>query len=329
MRCRGLAAFTVTCMNLFESASESSRGAATKASPPFRKTVTVIGGIVFASTLTLTGCSAAATHTATSSGLPAKNINQWVLPLDSYVVGNTKNSDYAQGLLVEPCMEKAGYTWNVPYRDTSATDGPSWNSAERRLFNPAIAQKWGFHLAPSPDTTLEALKSFIASANAVGPAESAAVTKCVVDSRKELPVLSGAAQLGSSYASQAYDGALTDAAVKAGASKWRTCMAPAGVSDLPNTPEEFPSPSVVAKFNIKLELSHTPPSVSPAEIKLATFEANCEVTSGYQAALYKAEWDRQVTLMNKNADDLQRAKSQLDKHNTQIVKVISTHAPKH
>lgn len=318
-------------MNPFQFARASGKRQVPRTRRPHLKSVTTGATILVAASLALTGCSAATTHgkTTTASDLPAKNINQWVLPLDSYVVGNTKNSDYAENLLVEPCMAKAGYSWNVPYRDTSATDGPSWNSTERRLFNPAIAAKWGFHLAPSPDTTLASLKAFITTANAVGPVESAAVTKCVVASRKELPPLSGAAQLGSSYASQAYDGAVSDETVKAAASKWRTCMIPAGISDLPNTPEQFPSASVVSEFSIKLDLSHTPPVVSPAEIKLAKFEAACEVDTGYQAALYKAEWGRQVSLLNKNADALQRSKAQLDKHNAQVLKVISTHAPQH
>ena len=256
-------------------------------------------------------------------------MDQWVLPLDSYMVGNTKNADYAQNLLVAPCMEQAGYSWDVPYRDTTATDGPSWNAVERRLFTPAIAEQWGFHLAPSSDTTLGALKDFIAKANAVPAAESAQVTKCVVASRKELPPLTGSAQLGASYASQAYSAALEEPAVRAAAERWQTCMVPAGVSDLPTSPEEFPSPSVVSKFDIELDVSATPPTVSPAEIQLATFEATCEADSGWLTSLYHAEWDGQAALLRKNADALQRSKAQLDRYEARVQEVISTHAPKH
>lgn len=296
----------------------------------------LVCAVVVAAAVALTGCSTSGAGAerhgggrAGSKDLPAQNIERWVLPLDAYLVGNTKNSDYAQSLLVQPCMERSGYSWDVPYRDTTATDGPSWNSVERRLFTPALAERWGFHLAPSPDTTLGALKVFIARANAVPPAEAAVVSKCVIASRKELPPLSGAAQLGAGYASEAYSGALTESAVKAAAKKWRTCMTPAGVSDLPATPEQFPSPSVVSEFSIQLDLSNTPPRVSPAEIRLATFEAKCETSSGYQSALYRAEWTGQVRLLRRNADALERSKKQLDQYDARVQKVISSHAPKH
>jgi hypothetical protein len=257
-------------------------------------------------------------------------MNQWVLPLDNYIVGNTDASDYASGLLVEPCVEKAGYSWNEPYRDITAGNGASFNSADRRLFDPTIAKQWGYHFAPSPDTTLAAANAFNAAANSIGPVEQTAVTKCILQSRKTLPALSGSAQIGSNYASEAYDAAVSDAAVKSAATKWRTCMVPAGISDIPDSPEDFPSASVSARFGLgHLVLSSTPPAVSSAEIKLATFDANCEESSGYLPTLYKSEWDHQVTLMSKNADALDRAKTQLDKYNALVQKVISTHAPKH
>jgi hypothetical protein len=290
------------------------------------------GATLIAASLALTGCSAGSTHTAATAvpNLPQKNIDQWVLPLDNYIVGDTKASDYAGNLLVAPCVEKAGYSWNQPYRDITAGNGASFNSVGRRLFNPSIAEKWGYHFAPSPDTTLAAANAFNASANAISPAEQTVVTKCIVQSRKTLPILSGSALIGANYASEAYDAAVSDSAVKAAASKWRACMVPAGISDIPATPEDFPSASVTSRFGLgRLVLSNTPPDVTPAEIKLATFDANCEESSGYLPALYKTEWDHQVTLMSKNADALDRAKTQLDTYNAKVQKVISTHAPQH
>jgi hypothetical protein len=324
-------------MNLLQSQNAAPDRTASARGPRRRHVALVTGAVLVGTTLTLTGCaphgaiaaSGAHAERAVHLDLPAENVDQWVLPLDDFVLGNTKNADYARNLLVEPCMERAGYSWKVPRRDTSATDGASWNRVERRLVNPTLAAEWGFHLAPSPDTTLDALQAFIARADAVGPTESAQVAECVLASHAELPPLTASAQLGASDASQAYSGALTDPAVRAAAEQWRSCMAPAAVSDLPASPEEFPSQSVVSEFDIQLDVSHTPPSVSRAEIALATFEARCEVSSGYQAALYGAEWDRQVTLLQRDAVALGRVKEQLDAYDARVRAVISTHAPEH
>jgi hypothetical protein len=289
----------------------------------------------------LTGCTAQAapvvSPTASAPGvsalgmiaLPAKNLEQNVLPLDKYLLGDMKNSDYAENLLMQPCMGKAGFDWNVPWRDTHSNDGPSWNAAHVRLFNLTLAKQWGYHLAPSPDTSLAALRAFQDDLATISDAEFAAFKTCLSRARKELPILPGSAQRATVFAQAAYEGALKDEKVLKAAADWRKCMTPAGISDLPDVPSVMPSESIARKFDIKLQISSTPPVVSQAEIKLATMDFECRDKAGYDQAFYDAQWNRQAKLLAENADELERVAAEISKHAAKVMAVIASNAPSH
>ena len=264
-----------------------------------------------------------------ANGLPEKNIEKWVMPLDQYTVRDSKTSDYAENLLVEPCMESAGFSWNIPWQDIHATEGPSWNAAHFRLSSVDLAMSWGYHVAPATDTSRSAWIAFSQEKSSIGAAEASALTKCILVARKTLPALPGTAQLASGYAVSAWQGAQKDATVVAAAAKWHACMLPAGVSDLPDNPMDMPSPSIVKQFNITLSISPNPPTVSKAEIALATRDQKCRLSSNYSKAFYDAVWDRQAKLVSQNADALQRVEVILKKHDAAVAEVIASHAPTH
>jgi hypothetical protein len=310
------------------------------------KILAAVSILVIGST-TLTGCTADDTSgpsleafpnaTGASSadvddvpGLPEKNIDQWVMPLDQYsTISDDKASVYAENLLVQPCMEAAGFSWNVPWRDLHATDGPSWSAAGSRISNLDLAQKWGYHLAPATDASFTANRAFFDEKSSIGAAEDRAFTKCILAARKVLPLLPGSTQVASGYVMAAWQGAMKEAAVVAAAARWRECMIPAGIPDLPEIPGEMPSPSVVQRFTITFVKSTEPPTVSEGEIALATQDENCLRSSRYSKTFYDAEWDRQVKLAAQNADALERVKVMLAKHDAAVAEVISSHAPNH
>lgn len=264
-----------------------------------------------------------------SLGLPQKNEAQWVMPLDQYMLGDTRSVDYAQNLLVEPCMKKAGFSWSVPWRDTTATDGPSWNAVDVKLFNVDLATKWGYHLAPTADPSWASWRAFAESKVTLAEPEEQALIACVASARKTLPVLPGSAQLANGYEAASFTGAKTDPTVIAAEKRWAKCMLPQGVSDLPRSPEDMPSPSLTAKFTIRLETSAVVPNVSTGEISVATADAKCRVSSGYQTAFYNAEWNRQAVSLQGNADALQRARDEIAANAAATAKIIALHAPVH
>jgi len=299
--------------------------------------------LVVASTagMVLTGCTMqaapptpppASASSASSSGtisLPAKNLEQGTLPLNNFMLGDTKNSDYAENLLIEPCMVKAGFDWNVPWRDTRSNDGPSWNDAHMRLFTLALAQRWGFRIAPSSDPSLTALRSFQREKATISTAEKSALTSCLSKARKELPILPGSAQRATALAQTAYESAQKDKTVLRAAAAWKKCMVPAGISDLPDLPTRMPSDSIIRRFNIKFQISNIPAQVSQEEITLATTDFECRNKAGYEQALYDAQWSRQATLLAENADEMNRVAAEISKNTSAVMAVIASHAPSH
>lgn len=261
--------------------------------------------------------------------LPTKNLEQATLPLNKFMLGDTKNSDYAENLLLQPCMEKAGFEWNVPWRDAHSNDGPSWNEAHVRLMTLSLAKQWGYQLAPAPDASLTALRSFHKAKATISSAEKAALTSCLSKARKQLPILPGSAQRATAFAQSAYESSLKDKTVVRAASTWRKCMLPAGISDLPDLPTRMPSDSIVRRFNIRLEISNIPAKVTQEEISLATFDFECRDKAGYEEALYEAQWSRQAELLAENADELNRVAAAISKHTAAVMAIIASNAPSH
>jgi hypothetical protein len=307
------------------------------------KILAAVSILVIGST-TLTGCTAdeasgleafpnamgsSSTDAEDVPGLPEKNIDQWVMPLDQYSMSGDKASVYAEDLLIQPCMEAAGFSWNVPWRDLHGTDGPSWSAAGNRITNLDLAMKWGYHPAPATDASFGAYKAFFEEKSSIGAAEQKAFTKCLLAARKVLPLLPGSTQVANGYVVAAWEGAISEATVVAAAARWRECMIPAGIPDLPESPRYMPSPSVVQRFNITFEKSTEPPTVSEDEIALATQDETCSRSSLYAKTFYDAEWDRQVKLVAQNADALERVKVLMTKHDAAVAEVISSHAPNH
>jgi hypothetical protein len=262
-------------------------------------------------------------------GLPEKNIDQWVMPLDQYSMSGDKASVYAEDLLIQPCMEAAGFSWTVPWRDLHGTNGPSWSAAGLRISNPDLAMKWGYHLAPAIDASFAANRAFFDEKSSISAAEGRAFDKCLLAARKVLPVLPGSTQVASGYVMAAWEGAMKEAPVVAAAARWRECMIPAGIPDLPESPRDMPSASIVQRFTITFVTSTEPPTVSEDEIALATQDENCQISSLYAKTFYDAEWDRQVKLVAQNADTLERVKVLMTKHDAAVAEVISSHAPNH
>lgn len=179
----------------------------------------------------LTACTGQAQASVTVP-VPAKDVATWKMPLDDYIPVNADDAQYAEDLLIEPCMNKAGYSWPVPWQLTSVTPSPSLNIVGRRLFNVQLAQQWGYHDAkasPAEEQSKAAMRAFSESVSHLSAAELAAFRTCVPAAEKQLPVLPISAQTAAKLGEQAYRAALTSDLVLSDAKKWRTCMAAAGV----------------------------------------------------------------------------------------------------
>jgi len=277
-----------------------------------------IGALALVVAATMAGCASSSDQV--SVDLPPQNISQWAMPLDRYMAVTDIAADYAENLLMTPCMRNLGYEWVVPWRDIGADHGPTWNDVDRRLFNAEIAQDWGYHTSSSTDSGLADWQEFVSQP--VSDSMAADIVTCRTEVRKDLPRLDPSTQLGSGLAASAFEGALVDDAVKAAAVQWRECMGDAGVPDLPATPSGMPSPSLSSRFDLGPD---SEPSVD--EILIATKDATCRESSGYLDATYQAEWELQVTALKQNVDALNGFAVQVEENKRAVLKAISENAP--
>ncbi|MCO7274760.1 MULTISPECIES: hypothetical protein [Cellulosimicrobium] len=229
------------------------------------------------------------------------------MPLDAYRVDNALG-DAAEGVLVEACMRDEGFDYQRPQVDVSVRS-ESMSLGGRRLFNVETAARWGYSGAPDPNAAI--IRAASEESMSWSPEQDEQFWACVDEAREELPtegmrINNALAGLGAS----AWNGAALDPAVVAAAEKWVTCMQPLGVTDLPSSPNGedggTPTETMSASFGEiadGMENERTPEQKAE-EIRLATFDAECQESSGYAQALYDAEWERQTTVVAENEDAL-------------------------
>lgn len=253
------------------------------------------------------------------------------MPLDDYIPDYWHLVDYAQDLAMKPCMTSAGYQWDVPWQDVDGGNGPSMNAAQRKLFNPELAKQWGYHEAPKDDPSAPAWRIFATQASSLTQAEHDKLYSCLDEVRKkELPDLPASIQLPNSLEQAAYEAALQASPTLKAAEKWEECMQPAGVSDLPGSPDQMPSQSLRTQFglnDVNTDPTDFAPKVSTAELRIAQADAQCREESGWAKAVYNAEWERQVATLSQNADSLSAIKRQITSYHKKVLKVVNAHAP--
>lgn len=98
--------------------------------------------------------------------------------------------------------------------------------------------------------------------------------------------------------------------VKAAKDRWRKCMAPLGIADLPQSPEEMPpASSTDAWFS---NMDESPLMVSKPkkeELDLAKKDAECRESSGYTQISYDVAWGMLQDYVNTNQKDLEEVRN--------------------
>jgi hypothetical protein len=258
----------------------------------------------------LAGCSASDLDAAEEPRvLVEKNRLMWVMPLDAYMVA--EQLDHAVDVFIEPCMQERGFAHRRPAVDVTKRSETVTVSG-RNLFNVEVARQWGYGGAPDPnaDVLLAA-----AAESTHWPAEQLdQYEDCLGRAREQFP----AQRINNVVASlsfSAWTGAKNDPEVREAAERWVQCMQPLGFSDLPDGPNAdgggTPTPSMMEAYT-GVPYNATFDGAAPEqtaqqkaeEIRIATFDAECQESTGYAQALYDAEWDRQVSVVRENEETL-------------------------
>lgn len=279
-----------------------------------------LAAVVAVANVALSGCGTDAP--SATANMPAKNIDQWAMPLDDYQEADPEAASYAELLVDRPCMEQAGYAWNVPFKDSSAKS-PTRNAVGRRIFTKSIASNYGYHLAPAGSEDTPEWQAFKSTTNSIGKTEFDKLRECQTKARRVIPVVDDQSNYTAELVSSAIAKATRSDAVAKATAAWRECMLPVGVPDLPESPTRMPSPALVAAYNI------TDPSsrATSDETRIAQADYQCRVSSGYRRSIYDAEWDAQAQLLKDNADQLERNRAILQRANRQVAKTIAANAP--
>lgn len=262
--------------------------------------------------------------------LPEKNIGQWTSPVDEFMPTKDVAASYASLLLDARCMDKAGYSgWAPPWRDTDPDPGPGWNAVGIRLFNAELASSSGYRIPPAVRSDANAeWQQYVRDLNRRDdPGENKHFEKCRDENQRkhrDVNIDGRSLNLAMGYASLGSDKARASSEVKAAAERWRDCMKPQGISDLPETPESMPSHGLDAKYGIPDDLEGP---AAAGEIDVAVADAKCRESSGYTKAFYTVRWNETARLYRENYDELLRVREKLRKHDAAVQKVIDEYAP--
>jgi hypothetical protein len=248
----------------------------------------------------------------------------WTMPLDGWVQPGWSKQGYAEGLVIQPCLRRAGIDFPVPWATIAGLEAASDADDTPERGNPAPALSWTRPLDADRARTRGYHGPSTAGANEGGmrawgedPERNAAfhrasqrtVDRCFHQGYRTLGTDDGdgADQSASATAKRltylAAMAARDDDPVVSAAARWRTCMRPAAVSDLPAAPSGMPSRSMRNDFGTELAAS----TVQDAEVAIAERDVACQDSSGYRRALYDAEWGRLLHVTRTDAAVLRAA----------------------
>ncbi|ROQ39687.1 hypothetical protein EDF46_1319 [Frondihabitans sp. PhB188] len=267
--------------------------------------------------------------------MPEKHHSSWRLPLDAYSSPLVNLAEQAENTLIEDCFRQDGRSLSFSRIDESTRPGESWNAAHRKLFNEPLASKYGYGNSFEYDLTIAEITRMRSLDEkidrSVGAAADGLFDSCLDKSRAAIEgsSVSDPYQLAHSLAGVAYDDAYASVPVRHAADEWKLCMKAVGVPDLPDNPNEMPSPSIDALRPSGVDVVIAPgeeTNVPPEERRVAVADAKCQVSSGYAAAAYDAEWDAQAAALSANADELERYKVEADKRVDRAKKILAEHS---
>ena len=122
------------------------------------------------------------------------------------------------------------------------------------------------------------------------------------------------------------DSADRDPAVHEAEEKWRQCMVPLGIADLPSdaTPTNgLPTDSQYEQWGLNQDVA--PWEIPPPgqdEIKAAIHDAECRDSSGWTDARYEAEWNAEIDYLTRNYRELEAKRVKYDTLKEAYLKVI-------
>jgi len=273
---------------------------------------------------------------------PAPNAQQaesWELPLDHYGVSESEmiGANHAEDLLASECMTDAGLSWSIPAIDTTPPRKPTRTEGNQRLLTEEIATTYGYREPPIyPEQTLETLSEL--ASRSLSVSEQSTLDKCIADAQHTLPIPADEMNFSSALTMNAYIEAGHDSEVEQAAGRWRECMQPQGISDLPALPdggdsETMPSASLRERFRMDRAADQEDEadefaSAGAEEVAIAVADVRCRQSSGFNKAFYAAQWRLQSQALAESVDQLESEQKQIEAWLAQSHEVLAQRAGK-
>ncbi len=298
--------------------------------------------LAVAAALTLGACSGsgsdgggavAATDGSAGGGVAVqvtKDEARWTLPTDPYM-SSSATVDQAWSQVQASCMHERGHSSfkvrfdaSAPAPQTLAADGFS------QVFNEQVAAKYGYRQAPDARDLLA--DEVAASGGSLYANESADfqsdLGECATEADTELnggvePTYSAADAASGSITDQLNQLHVDTASseLSSAAKAWRTCMAPLGISDLPQTPWDpngRPPDSLVDEWGWQ-----STGQASADEIRVATADAACRRSSGWFDRYYDAGWSQREAFVSQHLGDLEPIRLDMEAKRARAEKILA------
>ncbi|WP_292720742.1 hypothetical protein [Microbacterium sp. 13-71-7] len=295
--------------------------------------------------------------------MPEKDIAHWVMPMDQFSPAVLAHlSNYAENRRMETCLSKEGFSWPIP---VEPTDDASYLTFPRNLsafpaLTVEIAKQYGYTAMYMPGPTPDPQTSV--KLNRIGmstPGLDTTLIACREESRKTFDVIKAGDiyNLIAGWSSEGADRIPQDPTVKKASAAWKKCVVAAGYDVSISAPagdeaEWMPT----EKLGVELGFYSPPPSMrpqptdgpmhtygdtevdpdtigprkpTPAEIELAVADATCRDSSGWTKAYYEAQWDAQVRVVQKHADQLKAMEADIEALTAQARQIVAENPPLH
>lgn len=241
--------------------------------------------------------------TVSPDNLVKKDQKRWALPTDAYA--GTTNGLYVavKETVVQDCMTKKGLSYEVyPYSAASEKSQVGTGSGHA-LFNEEIAAKYGYS-APPEDSIQPRLD--IERKQDQNPSSWKQERDACFAEADKADIIKKLDTQGGLPSSVVAD--VNPPGLDAAAAKWRSCMAPLGLTDLEKAPGGYPSSSFAQQIGATgNEEDYKDPSQHPVtdyELKVAVQDAKCRASSGYDTILYNAQWSASYNYVKKHLNEL-------------------------
>ena len=266
-----------------------------------------------------------------------KDPETWALPFDPLFHSEMSRLQlYAHDLLMHQCMSNAGFDDyeilndpTTPYPQTRPHGGGT-------LFNVTIAQAHGYRMAPDPSykPSRDQMDLGGGSYHDTKPQSFRdQLDICYEEARLRLfePVPSASLEpppsmnVEDTFLSRLNRFVVDTSSpeLQNAASQWRVCMAPQGITDLPEQPwgtagDEPLPPSLQTRFDYW-------PTGTPSadEIAVATVDAQCRESSGWTHLLYEATWNQQAAFITAHQTDVDAYLAQIEQTTEEMRAIIA------